>query len=179
MSFLFTVITNAGPLMALGKLNRLGLLYDLFETVQMPQAVYTEVVSQGLRYGEPDARLVRRFWRDKNWPIVQPTPEQKQAITLHAELGLGEQEVLALANAQRSAIALMDDKLARTEARRLNIHVYGTLGIIIQAYRKQIIPFTEVSLTIEEIIQRPDIWISQELCHIVLDQLKSEIAQSP
>lgn len=40
-------------------------------------------------------------------------------------------------------------------------------------------PLMAVSLTIEEIIQRPDIWISQELCHIVLDQLKSEIAQSP
>jgi predicted nucleic acid-binding protein len=34
-----TVISNAGPLIALGKLNRLELLADLYETVQIPQSV--------------------------------------------------------------------------------------------------------------------------------------------
>jgi predicted nucleic acid-binding protein len=41
-----TVLSNAGPLMALGKLNRLDLLTELYEQVQIPRAVYTETVSR-------------------------------------------------------------------------------------------------------------------------------------
>jgi hypothetical protein len=41
--------------MALGKLNRLALLKNLYSTVLMPTAVYIEVVQQGLALGEPDA----------------------------------------------------------------------------------------------------------------------------
>jgi predicted nucleic acid-binding protein len=38
------VLCNSGPLMALGKLNRLDLLADLYGEVQIPHAVYDEVV---------------------------------------------------------------------------------------------------------------------------------------
>jgi predicted nucleic acid-binding protein len=38
------VLCNSGPLMALGKLNRLDLLAELYDEVQVPQAVYNEVV---------------------------------------------------------------------------------------------------------------------------------------
>jgi uncharacterized protein len=97
MSEFQTVITNAGPLMALGKLNRLSLLENLYKTVQMPSAVYNEVVHQGLVRGEPDARVVRNFWNWWQWPIVTVNASQIAALTLQAQLGRGEQEVLALA----------------------------------------------------------------------------------
>ena len=47
------VLCNAGPLMALGKLNRLDLLAGLYGEVQIPRAVYNEVVTQGLARGAP------------------------------------------------------------------------------------------------------------------------------
>lgn len=166
------VITNAGPLMALGKLNRLEFLGILFGTVQMPQAVYIEVVSQGLHHGEPDAYLVRRFWQDKNWPIVKPTVEQIQDLKININLGSGEQEVLALARSQRYSTALMDDRLARSEAKRLDIRTIGTLGLIVQVYRKNSISFKEVEFLLEEIGQRPDIWISHALCQKILERLR-------
>ena len=50
------VVTNAGPLIALGKLNRLDLLAGLFGEVYVPQAVYEEVIREGLARGAPDAR---------------------------------------------------------------------------------------------------------------------------
>ena len=49
------VLCNSGPLIALGKLNRLDLLAGLFGEVQIPGAVYEEAVTQGLTRGEPDA----------------------------------------------------------------------------------------------------------------------------
>ena len=42
------VLANASPLIALGKLNRLEVLADLYHNVQMTSIVYDEVVTQGL-----------------------------------------------------------------------------------------------------------------------------------
>jgi predicted nucleic acid-binding protein len=39
------VISNAGPLIALGKLNRLELLADVYGQVEVTRAVYSEVVT--------------------------------------------------------------------------------------------------------------------------------------
>ncbi len=64
------VVCDASPLMALGKLNRLGLLADLYKEVQIPRAVYDEVVTQGLARGASDALIVRLFWQRQRWPIV-------------------------------------------------------------------------------------------------------------
>lgn len=41
------VVSNAGPLMVLAKLNTLTLLPRLFETVHIPQDVYNDVVVEG------------------------------------------------------------------------------------------------------------------------------------
>ncbi len=45
------VLANAGPLIALGKLNRLDLLADLYHDIQITPVVYDEVVTQGLARG--------------------------------------------------------------------------------------------------------------------------------
>lgn len=65
-----TVLVNAGPLIALGKLNRLHLLLDLYGIVHVPRAVYREVVDGGIAYGAPDARTVRLFLERASCPIV-------------------------------------------------------------------------------------------------------------
>jgi predicted nucleic acid-binding protein len=67
----------------------------------------------------------------------------------------------------------MDDATARAEARRLGLHVRGTLGILVQAYRRHHLSFLQVELLLEEIASRPDIWISAQLCNQVLAQLRS------
>ncbi len=46
------VVTNSGPLMALGKLNYLILLAQLYKKVFMPNAVYNEVVERGFAQGK-------------------------------------------------------------------------------------------------------------------------------
>lgn len=70
MSARTIVLCNAGPLIALGKLNHLHLLAHLYGEVQIPRAVYNEVVSQGLTNGAPDALAVHLFWECHAWPIL-------------------------------------------------------------------------------------------------------------
>jgi len=44
----FEVLCNAGPLITLGKLNRLEVLSELYGEVRIPRTVYDEVVTSGL-----------------------------------------------------------------------------------------------------------------------------------
>ena len=167
------VLSNAGPLIALGKLNRLALLADLYREVQITPVVYDEVVMQGMARGAPDAWTVRLFWQRHGWPVVEVSSAVLDAYTPPVLLDSGEHELLALAQTLTAPLVLLDDEVARTEARRLQLQVRGTLGILVQAYRAQLLPFDHVELLIQEIAVRPDIWISAKLCAQLLASLRS------
>jgi len=167
-----TVLCNAGPLIALGKLNRLELLAELYGQVQIPRAVYGEAVTQGLTLGAPDARTIQLFWQAKDWPIVGVNAAALAAYKPSVILDPGETEVLALARTLPDVLVLLDDEMARVEARRLKLRVRGTLGILTQGYRSKILSFPEVELLFQEIAARPDIWIGARLCEQVLQALR-------
>jgi len=168
-----TVLCNAGPLIALGKLNRLELLAELYGQVQIPRAVYDEAVTQGLALGAPDARTIRLFWQARNWPIIKVSAARPSAYKPPVILDPGETEVLVLARSLRNVLVLLDDETARAEARRLNLRVRGTLGVLAQAYHAGILSFPEVELLLQEIAARPDIWIGAKLCEQVLQTLRT------
>ena len=165
------VLCNAGPLMALGKLNRLDLLAGLFGQVQIPRAVYDEVVTQGLVRGAPDALTVRLFWQRQQWPIVDVSETLLSAYVPPVVLDPGETELLALAQSVVDPLALLDDEVARAEARRLKLRLCGTLGILVRACRKDLLSLDQAELLIREIAARPDIWIAARLCEQVLASL--------
>mgnify|MGYP000952279242 CR=1 FL=1 len=167
-----TVLCNAGPLISLGKLNRLELLAELYGQVQVPRAVYDEAVTQGLALGAPDARTIRLFWQAKDWPIIKVTAAKLAAYQPPVILDPGETEMLALARTLPDVLVLLDDETARAEARRLKLRVRGTLGVLTQAYRSKILSFPEVELLLQDIAARPDIWISAKLCEQVLQTLR-------
>ena len=54
-----TCVVDAGPLMALAKINNLALLPALFGTVWITDAVAVESVEQGLQLGAPDALIIQ------------------------------------------------------------------------------------------------------------------------
>ncbi len=166
------VLCNSGPLIALGKLNRLNLLANLYNEVQVPHAVYDEVVTQGIARGASDALTVRLFWQRQGWPIVDVSPTVLSAYKPPVVLDPGETEVLALAQTLSDPLVLLDDEIARAEARRLNLCLRGTLGVLIQAYRKGLLSLTQIELLINEIAARPDIWIGAKLCNQVLRSLR-------
>ena len=167
-----TVLCDSGPLIALGKLNRLDLLADLYGEVQIPQAVYNEVVLQGLASGASDALIVRLLWQRQGWPIVDVPPTMLAAYKPPVILDLGETEVLVLAQTLVNPLVLLDDEVARSEARRLKLRLRGTVGILAQAYREELLSFAQTELLIDEIAARPDIWISSKLCDQVLRSLR-------
>ncbi len=69
-------------------------------------------------------------------------------------------------------LVLLDDEVARSEARRVNLRVRGTSGVLAQAYREQILTLAQTELLIGKISARRDIWISAKLCEQVLASLQ-------
>ena len=168
-----TVLCDASPLIALGKLNQMHLLSGLFDQVQIPRAVYDEVVTQGLVRGAPEALTVRLFWQRQQWPIVDVSEALLSAYAPPVVLDPGETEVLALAQSLVDPLVLLDDEVARAEARRLKLQLCGTLGILVRSYRGGLLSMAQVELLMREIAARPDIWIAAKLCEQVLASLSA------
>lgn len=130
------VITNAGPLIALAKLNLLHLLELLYGRVQVPGAVYEEVVVAGMRQGFTDAYTLRSFIQQQAW---EPVPAGEIPASLQAAaLDRGEKEAIALALADHGLL-LIDEERARQQARQHGLTVRGTLGVLIEAYRRGLV----------------------------------------
>ena len=154
------VVANAGPLMALAKLNLLHLLKQLYGSVHFPRSVYDEVVVQGMQGGHEDAHTLHRFLSKEGWSPtdVSDLPEALAG----AALDRGERDSIALALSQ-AGLLLMDEERGRAAASQLDVPVHGTLGVLIQAYHGGLITADQLRFYFGQIEEHSDIWISSIL----------------
>lgn len=170
------VVSDAGPLMALAKMDGLGALFSLFPSILTPQAVYEEVVTAGLRLSALDAMLLQECYQSGKL-TVQST--QGTSLPVPSFLGRGEEESILLAIEHHALWFLADDLDARRsavhnfEAASVETRVKGTLGIILSAYQEGKIAQEEAIRIVTGLNRRPDIWISSQLCERVLKELES------
>jgi len=118
------VVADSGPLHYLVLLDHIELLRRFYGQVVIPDAVATELWS-------PGAPLIVRDWiaRPPAWTTVVPVAlEDVQAIT--DDLDLGERSAIALAARLSADLLLIDEAAGRAEARRRNMRVTGTLGVL-------------------------------------------------
>lgn len=157
-------VTDTGPLLVLAKLNQLELLLRLYGHVIVPEAVFQEAVLVGRRRGYPDAHALDVFLQRMGW---SPTACPEIAPQLVQErLGSGEKQAISLALDNRSLL-LIDDQHARRVAKNLGVQTLGSLGVLVSAYRRQLVTGDELDILLSTIIQRKDIWIDPEVCHRV------------
>jgi uncharacterized protein len=155
-------VTDSGPMIALAKLNHLRLLPALYDKVVIPQAVYEEVITVGLRRGYPDASIADAFLRRMKWRPVA-TVDMLPELDTNVQLGRGEREALTLAKAH-NALVLMDEDHARAIADQLGLTHVGTLGLLTEAYRRGLLSADALDELLASIESRDDIWIHPELC---------------
>ena len=171
---MLTVLADSGPLIALAKLNRLELLLKLWQTVLVTETVYHETVVLGQSREAADALTIRLFWQQHRLPVVPVSTAVLTAYAPALQLDPGEHATFALAlTLLPDVLVLVDDEEARNEARRLGLRMRGTLGVVVKAFRREALTFSEAELLLKEIAARPDIWISAALCEQVLKSLQS------
>ncbi len=123
------VVANSSPLIHLSQIKRLYLLREFFKEVLIPPAVYREVVIEGR--GRPGSREVK----EAPWIRVVEIRDKRLKNILQLMLDEGEAEAIVLALEVNADLVLLDDREARLQAKRLGLHVTGTLGILLRAKR--------------------------------------------
>lgn len=165
------VVSNAGPLIALGKLGQLGLLIKLYDNILISHEVYLEVVVHGLRLGMPEAQAVDFLIRQGDIQVVAVTlPSSLPAWA--QSIDIGELETIVLAQQQSADWVLIDNIHARKAARQARLPLKGTVGLLLEAFRQGYLSLQEFELLIQNIKAQPDLWISEGLCDQVLNQAR-------
>lgn len=141
------VVADASPIILLSRLHALDLLDRLYEKVIIPRAVFEEVVIQGA--GRPGSSELP----DASWVhIADPLPETLLQLGLQAELGRGEAAALSLAVSLQADLVLIDERQGRLAARRLGLAIKGTVGVLVAARQKRLVP--ELRPLLEELIRQ-------------------------
>ncbi|MCX7841299.1 MAG: DUF3368 domain-containing protein, partial [Anaerolineae bacterium] len=129
-----TIVSNASPLINLARIGKLDLLYQLYGELIIPQAVWQEVVLDGV--GQPGAEQVKT----SDWIKVRSIKDERLAQALRYELGAGEAEAIVLAIEAQAELLLMDERLGREMARHLGVRYIGLIGVLCEAKHKRLIP---------------------------------------
>jgi predicted nucleic acid-binding protein len=118
------VVADSRTLHYLILLDHTELLHRLYGQVVIPDAVATELSSQS-------TPSVVRDWitRAPSWVNVVPV-ESGEVEAVTEDLDLGERAAIALAGALHADLLLIDEAAGRAEARRRNLRVTGTLGVL-------------------------------------------------
>ncbi len=170
------VVSDAGPLMVLAKLNLLHLFQELYGRVHIAQSVYEEVVVAGIRWGYEDATTLQLFLDQLGWKHEDVDPAVMPDDLRAAHLDQGERDTLALAISLGNALVLMDEAVGRKVARSCGLAVRGSLGILVESYRRNLIRRDQLRLYLAEIARREDIWISRALTDRVRQEILGDTA---
>jgi predicted nucleic acid-binding protein len=165
------VVSNAGPLITLAKLNLLHLLRELYGRVHIPRSVYEETVVEGMRQGYEDARTLHLFLDQIGWKPEEVDLAGVPADLQQAHLDRGERDTVAMALTLGNGLVLADETAAREAARAFRLPVRGSLGVLIEAYQRSLIDADQLRLYFAELARRQDIWVNRRLVEHLLREV--------
>lgn len=158
-----TIICNATPLINFAAINRLDILQAVFGKVIIPQAVYKETTDSDFANSQTIIQATNSDWLQ----VCSLTLEMNNPLP---ELDAGEREVIALALERREHRVLLDEKRARQVAQDMGLQVIGTIGTLLLAKNKQVIP--RVAPLLDAMIDIARYWVNKSLYEEVLQQAK-------
>ena len=151
------VVADSGPLIALGRLDRLELLHFLFADVQVTETVINECLALP---DLPDARRIanalasgqiRRCSDIKRSAEGPLDPGESSAIARAVEIGAG---------------LIMDDRAGVRHARTIGLKVIGTLGILVLAKRMGLL--AEISTSVAQMRDQGH-YLGEAVVHAALE----------
>ena len=124
------LIADAGPLIALARIERLELLKEMYGSVIMPPKVYAEFEIGSDR---PGAQRLNSAILEGWLQVVQIDQTLLPVISASVDEGEAEAITLAIARNPEHPQLLIDDRRGRLVAKHHNLRVIGTAGIILAA----------------------------------------------
>jgi len=147
------VIADTAPINYLVLIGEAQLLHTLYGEVVIPPAVLKELLSSRA------PELVRK-WAEAQPPWVRVHSVDPEALADLADtLDPGEREAIAVARILRADLVVIDERAGRREARRWNLSVTGTLGVLLAAADRG---FIDLHQALER-LQRTNFYMSPKL----------------
>jgi predicted nucleic acid-binding protein len=125
------IIADTSALIALSACDSLSLLDRLFQNVRVPSAVLRECMVPG----KPQADNLAAYLEGKVVDL-----DLQEFIIAAAGLGQGELEAMALYKRLNADRLLVDEHRARKIAQLNGIEVVGSLGILLWAKERSLVP---------------------------------------
>jgi predicted nucleic acid-binding protein len=122
------IVSDTTSLIALDKLESLGLLGSIFDSVLLPFAVLSEL--------EIGSSKIRERLETAGCFEFISLEDSEQLSSLRIMLDLGEAEAITLAIDRKLPI-LIDERKGRSIAKQLNLTVTGFAGVLILAVKKK------------------------------------------
>lgn len=129
------IVCNSTPLIGLATIGQFDLLRRIFGRISIPQAVWTETVTQGRAEGGARREVEAVDWIDR----VEVRDRLAVRVLLD-ELDQGEAETIVLALELGADWVVMDERKGRRKLEQLGIPKVGTLGVLLKAPQAGMIP---------------------------------------
>ncbi|MBR3732498.1 MAG: DUF3368 domain-containing protein [Spirochaetales bacterium] len=161
------VVSDTTPLISLMKINQLEILQKLFGKIIIPTAVYNELTTN------VSFPIESKIIQNCDF-ITTVNIEDKSAVShLRKTTGLdaGESEAIVIAETMDNVMLLIDEACGRKVAKRMNLNVMGTIGVLLLANQKNILSKEDISKSVE-IIRKSKLRITEKLIEMLLKNIK-------
>jgi len=141
------LVSNASPLIFLAKIDELELLED-YEII-IAKEVHEEILKGG-KVGREDAHKIENLIKNNQIKIGE--------ISIYNDLekqnlGAGEKATISLAIKKKINLILLDERKARRIAKFYNLNPKGTIGILLDALKKNAITKKEFKELIQKLLK--------------------------
>lgn len=155
-----SIVINTSPWIALSLCKQTSVLNLLYNEVYMPVTVKNEILAGG------SEGIGIKELKESDWLIIEKVKDFKKVNLLY-ELEKGEAEVIVLAIEKSIKHVLIDERIARLQAKVLNIDIIGTLGLLLKAKRKNLIK--KIKPLINSIVEG-GYWIKEDIIKEILKE---------
>ncbi len=167
-----SVVSNASPVIVLGKIKRLGLLRDVYGTVVITPSVKVESVDRGKELGDRDVVDIENAIQEGWMKVAKLSRKQLQAaskLVTDAKIGIGEAETLVLTR-DENLLGIFDDKEARSIAKAWGLKHTSTVMVLYEAFLRKLLTYDEL---IEELSKLTRVmWISTDVITEIIKRAK-------
>lgn len=131
------VICNTSPIIGLMAIDRLPLLWTLFEQVIIPEAVYKELCADVKKH-KFETEKIEQCVKEGKLKVYQIENHQ-MVKSMYGKLHYGELEVIVGAKELNLPLAIIDEIAARKMASEFLIDTIGLVGMLIYAKKTGIL----------------------------------------
>lgn len=146
------LIADTGPIIALAKINRLGLLHSLFQKVLL-----TPMVLEEIQRGKDETVQVVQTGIQQKWIELVACQHTEHFLDI---LDLGEASALSLCLEKENYPCLIDEQIGRRIACQNGIRVIGTVGVLLLAKQHGLL---QRLLPILQELRNKGYWLSDHL----------------